>query len=45
MIKGMAIMRAIKKFSLKGAMNVAVTSVAIMVDELGNWALSGSESS
>ena len=34
----------VKKFSLNGAMKVAVTSVAIIEELTGNWARSGSDS-
>ncbi|MPN43633.1 hypothetical protein SDC9_191193 [bioreactor metagenome] len=40
----MAIIKAIKKFSLSGAMKVAVTSVAIIEEFIGNCARSGSDS-
>ena len=39
----MANNKATKKFSLNGAINVAVTSVAIMVEVLGNCARNGSD--
>ena len=43
-MNGIANIKAMKKFNLKGAMKVAVTSVAIMVELGGSCFLKGSES-
>ena len=43
MIKGMASTNATNKLSLKGAINVAVTSVAIMDDVIGSCRVNGSD--